>query len=206
MKKHHKDSIEIFLSKYTKDGTILALLLAGSIAHGFAKLESDIDIIIIVDKKEYQKRKKEKKLAFSLWDICTYDGGYIDCKVISIAFLKLVVEKGSDPARYAFKDNVVLFSRINNLDKILQKAVMFPVQEKDERRKRFISQLLAWKWFYSEAVKKQNNYLLNLAIQKVILFSSRTVLNENNMLYPYHKWLISVTNKAKKNLKCLIPC
>jgi predicted nucleotidyltransferase len=145
MKKHHKDSIEIFLSKYTKDGTILALLLAGSIAHGFAKPESDIDIIIIVDKKEYQKRKKEKKLAFSLWDICTYDGGYIDCKVISIAFLKLVVEKGSDPARYAFKDNVVLFSRINNLDKILQKAVMFPVQEKDERRKRFISQLLAWK-------------------------------------------------------------
>lgn len=201
MEKHHKDSIEIFLNKYTKDETILALLLAGSIAHGFAKPESDIDIIIIVDEKEYQKRKKEKKLAFSLWDICTYDGGYVDCKVISIDFLKLVAGKGSDPARYAFKDNIVLFSRINDLDDILKKIAMFSHQEKDERRKRFISQLLAWKWFYSEAVKKQNNYLLYLALQKVILFSCRIVLNENNMLYPYHKWLISVISKAKEKPK-----
>ena len=78
MEKHHQESIDRFLRVYKKDRTILAMLLGGSIAHGFSVPESDIDISLIVDAQEFQKRKKENKLAFSLRDICTYENGYID--------------------------------------------------------------------------------------------------------------------------------
>jgi len=198
MEKHHQESIDRFLKLYKKDTSILALLLGGSIAHGFAKSDSDIDILILVDSKEFQKRKDSNKLAFSLWDICTYENGYIDCKVTNMDSLIKVAERGSDPARYAYKDAKILFSKVDDLPDLLTKISAFPKDQVDERRRRFASQLLAWKWYYSEGVKKKNKYLLFLSLQKIVLFSSRIILNENEQLYPYHKWMLEEVKKAQK--------
>ena len=201
MEHHHQESISKFLNLYTSDTSILAILLGGSIAHGFAKSDSDIDVTLIVDELEYTKRKRDNKLAFSLWDICTYPGGYIDCKVVSLDFLQKVKTKGSDPARYAYKDNIILFSRLENLDELLADIIKFPIQYKMIRRNRFAAQLLAWRWYYSEGVKKENSYLIYLAIQKLVLFSCRIILNENEMLFPYHKWMLQVTASANNKPK-----
>ncbi|MBN2535423.1 MAG: hypothetical protein JXB88_21270 [Spirochaetales bacterium] len=197
MEKHHQEAINIFLDRYKHDGTVLAILLGGSIAHGFSVYDSDIDLSIIVSEKEFRKRKNENNLAFSIRDICSYENGYIDCKVADIDFLKKISIKGSDPARYAYKDNILLYSKIDNLQKILTDISMFPVDKIEERRNRFASQLLAWKWYYSEGVKKGNNYLEILALQKIVLFSCRIILNENQLLYPYHKWMLKVLETAK---------
>lgn len=197
MEKHHEEAIEKFLEIYKKDETILAILLGGSIAHGFSVYDSDIDIILIVDSNEYLKLKEQGKLAFSLWNICTYENGYIDCKVNDINFLYKIKEHGSDPARFAFKDNKILYSKVENLQTVLDEIAKFPEEQRDERRKRFASQLLAWKWYYSEALKKKNKYLVYLAIQKLILFSGRIILNENRLLYPYHKWMLKVLETAE---------
>ncbi len=196
MEKHHQEPIDKFLNIYKKDQSILAVLLAGSIAHGFSKPDSDIDICLVVDSEEFNRRKADNKLAFSLWDFCEYEGGYIDCKVVDLKFLEKISVHGSDPARYAFMDNKILFSRINNLNDVLKNISRYPVKEIEERRRRFASQLLAWKWYYSEAVKKENKYLIFLSLQKIVLFSSRIVLNENKLFFPYHKWMLKVVEKT----------
>lgn len=85
---HHKEAIDIFVKRYSDDPTIQVILLGGSIANGFAKSDSDVDLIIIVNTEEFLNRKKENKLAFSIWDICTYENGYVDVKMIDIDFLK----------------------------------------------------------------------------------------------------------------------
>ena len=198
MEKHHQESIDKFIAIYKNDPTILAILLGGSIAHGFAQTDADIDVCLIVDAAEFQRRKAANTLASSLWDICTYDNGYIDCKVVDLDFLTQIAQHGSDPARYAFQDCQVLFSKLDHLQKLLTQIVVYPKDKIDERRKRFASQLLAWKWYYSEALKKQNTYLVFLSLQKMVLFSSRIVLNENELLYPYHKWLLKVLETADK--------
>lgn len=130
MHKHHQESIDKFLELYKDDPANLALLLGGSIAHGFAQPDSDIDVTLVVDESEYLKRKNDKKLAFSLWDICTYPGGYIDCKVVSLNFLQRVKERGSDPARYAYADNAILLSRIANIETLLAEITRFPREKK----------------------------------------------------------------------------
>ena len=196
MEPHHQQSIDRFLKRIRDDESLLAALLGGSIAHGFAELDSDIDLLLVVDEEEYEKRRRENKLAYSVRDICTYEGGYVDCKVIRPAFLEAVKERGSDPARYAFLDNCILLSRIDHLAETLEAITRFPLREKGERMQRFAAQLLAWKWYYGEGVKKENPYLIHLAIQKLVLFSCRLVLNANEMLYPYHKWLLKVTERA----------
>ena len=204
VEKHHQDAIQKFLQIYKEDESFLAILLAGSIAHGFSETDSDIDICIIVESREYQSRRAENRLAFSLWDICTYENGYIDCKVVDLDFLEKVRKSGSDPARYAFQDNRILYSKIDDLQELLNKIVRYPIVEVHDRRKRFASQLLAWKWYYGEAVKKQNKYLVFLSMQKIVLFSSRIILNENRLLYPYHKWLLKVLEKAEKKPVALL--
>ena len=198
MEKHHQESVDKFLYLYKKDSSILAFLLVGSIAHGFAKPDSGIDVCLLVDSEEFQKRKSANKLAFSLWDICTYKHGYVDCKVVDIKLLTKIALHDSDPARYAFKEYKILFSRLHNLDEILKEITTFPGEKKAERQKRFAAQLLDWKWYYSEGIKKQNMYLIFLSLQKIVLFSSRIILNENEMLYPYHKWLLKEIEKADK--------
>ena len=196
MELHHRQSIDRFLERIGNDASLLAVLLGGSIAHGFAEPGSDIDLLLVVDEEEYEKRRRENRLAYSVRDICTYEGGYVDCKVIHPAFLEAVKERGSDPARYAFQDNRILLSRIADLEDTLQAITRFPRHEQAERSRCFAAQLLAWKWYYSEGMKKENPYLIHLAIQKLVLFSCRLVLNANEMLYPYHKWLLRVIGQA----------
>jgi len=133
-----------------------------------------------------------------LRDICIYENGYIDCKVLDLEFLKKVSERGSDPARYAFKDSTILFSKIDNLPGLLEQIISFPKEKIDERRKRFTSQILAWKWFYSEGVKKNNKYLLFLSIHKIVLFACRIVLNEDQLLYPFHKWMLEEVKRVER--------
>jgi predicted nucleotidyltransferase len=198
MEKHHQEAINIFIDRMKTDPSVQAILLGGSLAHGLAKADSDIDAALIVDEDEYRKRKAAGTLAFSLWDICRYEGGYVDCKVVSIEFLKKVAERGSDAARFAFKDSVILHSRLSGLETLLEAVTAFPAREKEGRRKRFGAQILAWKWMFGEGKKKGNDYLMNLAAQKIVLFSCRAVLNENELLFPFHKWLLAETARAPR--------
>lgn len=50
----------------------------------------------------------------------------------------------------------------------------------------------------------QNKYLVFLSMQKIVLFSSRIILNENQLLYPYHKWMLKVLETAEKRPADLI--
>ncbi len=196
MEAHHSKAIDDFLAGYATKDEFIAILLVGSLAHGFAKVNSDIDIILVATEDEYQRRQGQKQLAFSLWDICAYPGGYIDCKVVSLASLNQIAARGSDPARYAFKDATILSSRTAALDSVLQRVTRFPIEQQASRERRFICQLLAWKWYMSQAEENQNAYLVHLATQKLTLFASRIILNRNAALYPYHKWLLAETQKA----------
>ncbi len=197
MEKHHEDTINIFIDKYKNTEGLLAVLLAGSLAHGFAKSSSDVDILLIITDEEYEKKKTEKKLAFSVWDFVTYKGGYVDCKFLCPSSIKRIADKGSDPARYAFKDSVFLLCRDESLKTLIQKVSVYPQHQYENRRYRFVCQILAWKWYMSQAEEKESLYLKYLSAQRLVLFACRSVLNENAMLYPYHKWLLKETEMAK---------
>ncbi|MES1167408.1 MAG: hypothetical protein ABUL68_05335, partial [Pseudomonadota bacterium] len=54
------------------------------------------------------------------------------------------------------------------------------------------------RWYYSQAVRQESPYLTGLALQKITLFSCRVVLAQNEMLYPYHKWLLRVAATAPR--------
>lgn len=197
MEKHHADTIANLVREMQPNPEVLALLLGGSLAHGCARPDSDVDVAIILTDEAMARQRATGKLHYNNRALCAYDG-YIDGKYMDLGFLQLVAQRGGDPIRYAFEGNRILFSRLPALAPLLADIVRYPVAEKAERIQRFSAQLLAWRWYYSEGLRQQNTYLLTLAVQKLSLFTCRLILTHNEMLYPYHKWMLRVTQSAPR--------
>ena len=121
-------------------------------------------------------------------------------------FVKQVLQKGSEPAHFAFEGGWVLFSRVGGFAEDICRIPEYPITEKVERIKRFYAQFEAWHWYCGEALAKENQYLLGASVSKLILFGGRFVLAHNELLYPYHKWFLRVLEGAKDKPDGLMLC
>jgi hypothetical protein len=198
MFKNHKAAIKNISEKFIKNEEVSALLIGGSIAHGFEEENSDVDIMIIVSEEDYARKGKNRALHYYETESCDYESGYIDGKFVTYSFLEKVADYGSEPARFAFDSSIIAFSKIDGLEDLLKKIAKYPVEKKDENIRRFYAQFEAWHWFCGEALKKENSYLLNTAVSNLILFGGRMILAHNELLYPYHKWFLRILEKAEK--------
>ena len=196
MHPHHLDSIARVRDYFAVKPQTQALLLGGSIAHGYESVTSDIDIMILVAAEEHQERTKNETLHFFSRELCSYREGYIDGKYTSMDYLEEVARHGSEPARFAFAGSQVLISRVQGLDGVLSRISRYPSEQKLNRIKRFLAQFEAWAWYAGEALRLNNRYLLGVSISKLILFGARLMLAHNEMLYPYHKWMLRVLADA----------
>ena len=203
---HHSQSIQNVKEYFREDPEVQALLLSGSIAHGFQGPTSDVDIMIFVSEEDYQKRFQTGQLHFFNTELCTYEGGYVDGKYLSLSFVKQVLEKGSEPARFAFEGSQVLLSRVDSFAEDVCRIAEYPVAEKAERIRRFYAQFEAWHWYCDEAWAKGNPYLLGTSVSKLILFGGRLILAHNERLYPYHKWFLKVLEGAQDKPSNLMDC
>ena len=194
---HHTQSIQNLTEYFQSDPDVLAVLLGGSIAHGFESSTSDVDILILVSDDNHLQRSQKGDIHFYNKELCTYEGGYVDGKYLSLEFVKQVAAKGSEPARFAFAGSQVLFSKIEGFEEDICRIAEYPVAEKAERIKRFYAQFEAWHWYSTEALRLGNQYLLGTSISKFILFGGRLILAHNEVLYPYHKWFLRVLEGAK---------
>ena len=196
MEPHHQETIANVEKIFSADPDVLALLVGGSLAHGYARETSDVDIMIIVTPEAYQQRKAAGDVLYLDFDHCTYEGGYIDGKYMDRAYLELVAAKGSEAARYAFKDAIIVFSRDNGLVELIAQIVRYPTDRRDDNIRRFLAQMNAWKWMADEGRRHGNRYLVQRAIDNFVLFSSRVILAHNEILYPFHKWMLRELNQA----------
>ncbi|KAL1840128.1 hypothetical protein VTJ49DRAFT_784 [Mycothermus thermophilus] len=222
MHPHHTSTLTNSIAYFSANPDVLAVLLSGSIAHGFETASSDVDLLVVLtDSAHARLRDTGARMTFVSHDLATYEGGYVDAKYVSLAFLREVAERGSEPARWALEGVKVVFVRgeegdgkgeegmsglRGELEEVLSQVVRYPVEGKTERIMRFRAQLDAWKWFCGEGRSKGNGYLLGLAVRKLILFGGRLVLAHNEMLYPFHKWFLRVLGGVKEKPEGLMEC
>jgi hypothetical protein len=198
MHPHHVESIHRVTAHFEALPEVEALILGGSVSHGFAGPESDIDVLILISDEDHDRRRTTGRLTFLNHELCTYSGGYVDGKFLSRSFLRQVAERGSEPARFAFADARILFSRVDGLTELLGRAARYPVEGRTDRMRRFHAQLQAWHWYAHEALRLDNRYLLGVALARLVLFGGRLILAHNNVLYPYHKWFLEVLRRVEE--------
>lgn len=196
MHTHHRETLRRTTDHFAADPGVTGLLLAGSLAHGFASAASDVDVLIVVPDEDLRERLRTARTCFFSLELCTYADGYVDGKYTSEAFIREVAVRGSEPARFAFQDARILFSRSESLAATIAAAARYPVEEKAARLWRFQAQFEAWYWYCGEALKKGNLPLLRTAVSKLTLFGGRIVLAHNEALYPFHKWFLRVLREV----------
>jgi len=194
---HHVDTVRRTIAHFEGAHEVQALLLGGSLVHGYAGEHSDVDIVIVVDEAEFARREAVPALTFLSHELATYEGGYVDGKFVSTGFLAAVAARGSDATRWGYDNARILFSRVPELEAVLGEITAFPRAEGRERRTRFAAQLLAWRWYFEQGWEKGDPYLRGVSLNRVVLYACRLILNLNEQLYPFHKWLLRVTADAE---------
>ena len=204
MRPHHKRAIEKVVESIEKDNRFLALIIGGSVAKGMEREDSDIDVTLVATDDEFEKRKKGNMYLYYEQKFCDYPGGYIDGKVVDLEFLKTVAERGSEPARDAFRDAWIAYSEIPELENLLKKIPVFQKEEKLEKISKFYAQFETANWIIKEAVRRNDDYLLTRGITDLILFGGRLILEHNEILYPFHKLFMETLEKAPDKPENLI--
>ena len=193
---HHQETIANAERFFAADPDVLALLVGGSLAHGYARPNSDIDIVIIITPEAYARRQAAQEVLYLNFDLCTYEGGYLDGKYLDLAFLERVAERGSEAARYAFKDAITVFCRDDRIPSLLERATRYPLERQEANIHRFLAQMNAWKWMTAEGRKHGNPYLIQRGATNFVLFCTRVILAHNALLYPFHKWMLRELERA----------
>ena len=194
---HHRQAIYNVRDQFINNPDVLAVVLGGSIAHGYYRTDSDIDCMILVSEEEYSRRLKDNNIQYFSRELAPYEGGYIDGKYHSLEYLEKVASFGAEPARFAFKDSKIIFSRIPNLLDLLSRAAAYPKADKSNRIQRFHAQLDGLRWFFGEGAKRNDRYTINWSSTSMVLFGCRMLLAHNNMLFPCQKTMTFELQKCK---------
>jgi hypothetical protein len=202
---HHRATIDRATSRLEAREDVLAVVVGGSIAHGFAMASSDVDLLIVVSDADWERRLTAGDVTELDLDSPTYDGGYVDAKYTSVGFIRKVAARGSETARYAFDRATIAWSRIDDLQDELRAAARSPIEGRPDRIRAFHAQLEYWRWMYTEGDRAGNAYAKALAAPHVVLFAGRLILAHNAALYPGYKWLLHVLRDVDDRPPGLIP-
>ncbi|OMD34074.1 nucleotidyltransferase domain-containing protein [Paenibacillus odorifer] len=201
---HHQAAIDAITNKLKARPDVQGIIIGGSVAHGFANETSDIDIMIVLSEEDYKKACSIHNLGYFETESCSYEGGYVDGKVVSASYIKQVAESGSDPAKFAFQDAFVTYSNIEGLEQLVQYAPRYPLEKKAENMQKFYAQFETWKWYYYEGLKRNNRLLIDYCLTHYAFFAGRLILVHNETLFPSYKWFLKVLEGVEKKPENLL--
>ena len=207
MRPHHERAIQKLTEYISTQEEYLALIIGGSIAKGLEREDSDIDVVLVVTDEAFKERWAQNNLIFFSLDFCDYPGGYIDGKIVNLDYIRAAAERGNEPTRAAFDGAVVVHSKVPGLDVMVRKIPVYQPQEKREKIQAFYAQFEIAHWYVGEALKRGDAYMLHHAMSDLVLYGGRLILAENEVLYPYHKFLMTELERAREkpeNLMALI--
>ena len=197
IREHHRRAIDNLVSEYHHDERFLAVIIGGSVAKGFARDDSDVDFMIVASDGEYERRFAERDLFINRTDLCDYDKGFVDGKIINLAYLEEAANRGNEPTRAAFTGSFAAYSHIPDLDNLLATIPVYPDGGHAERQKAFYSMSFIQHWLMQEAERHGNRYTMTRAASQLSLFAGRLILAHNRLLFPYHKWFARTLEGAQ---------
>lgn len=187
----------MLVNELRDDPRYLALIIGGSVAKGTARDDSDIDAYIVATDQEFAERRESGNVFLRRdEDYCEYPGGYVEAKILDLKFLLDAADHGSEPTRWSFKDAIVAFARVPEIEDLVKRIPVYPEHEQREKILLFHAHVWFYPWFVGEGEKRDDPYLVSKAATDLIFFAARLVLAHNKMLYPHHKWLMSEVAKA----------
>jgi hypothetical protein len=187
MKPHHENAIRKLADHFAQDEECLAVIVGGSVAKGLEKEDSDIDAIIVLTDEACKARWERNELFYWTVEFCDYPGGYIDGKIVDLAYMRAAAERGNEVTRAAFKDALIVHCKLPEIEELVARIPVYHADEQRQKLQSFYAQFECAYWYVGEAARRDDKYLLYHAVSELILYGGRLILAHNQVLYPYHK-------------------
>jgi len=171
---------------------VQSVVVGGSVAHGLARPDSDVDLMLVLRDAEAERRPP----TFADATLADYEGGYVDVKIVARSFLDEVAARGSEPARWAFEGAFPAWSQDDAIEPALAAAAAYPEHEREDKLRDFVTHAAIASWYLGEAERLGDRYLTSYATSRVVLYAGRAVLAQNRLLYPFHKWFLHQLGRA----------
>lgn len=191
-----RGTVEWLRRECAEDVRIKALVVIGSTARGEALAGSDVDCVFVLgpdDREERALRGELGRHGAPSDGRVEYGGEFTDIEV-----LRLTAERGPEPARFAFTDAIVAFSRLPDLGSVLSRIAVYQEGERDEKMKSFVSQLPVHLAYLKHAVYAKKEWLLAQTAVELVLFGGRLILAENRILFPNRKQFMATLERAPR--------
>lgn len=90
----HERATQNLVALFKEDPEVLAVILAGSLAKGLERPDSDVDAIIAVTEEKYRRLQMEGRTSECIEEGCGYEGGYFDLKYYTKDYLLAAAAHG----------------------------------------------------------------------------------------------------------------
>ncbi|HEU0295475.1 MAG TPA: nucleotidyltransferase domain-containing protein [Anaerolineales bacterium] len=191
MFEHHRKTIENLKEHFEKDDDNLALIVIGSVARGDALEQSDVDFYLVVRDAAFAESSARDAMGIDASEYCVPPCPEAGGSTLTIAAMRNLCDHGNEIARWAFHQAKVIFSKDEEINRLVEQIPTYPETDRIKRMESFHSQILYHFSFFEFAFYSQTKYLIYETTTKMILSAGRLILADNRMLYPNRKRFFS---------------
>jgi hypothetical protein len=194
---HHLRAAKKAEDRLRDEKGIVAVLMAGSVARGVARADSDVDLIAVVDDAAWPEYLAQNRLAFLWFDLGEPPCGYVEGRYVPRSYVLEAARRGSEPTRHSFTGVYPLYSADPAIDEALPLIPVYPEAERQYRIQAFMAQFFLNKVFFlGEGRRRNDPYLQARAASDMVLFGGRLILAHNRILFPCQKRLMEYVMTA----------
>lgn len=187
---HHEDTLQAYVAKVSAVSDSIAVVLDGSLARGTERLDSDVDVYLVVTPEAFRAADDDERLSYVDREVATYDGGYVDVKVATMEYLRAAVRDADDPTRASFIGARVAWTSDPEVPGLVAAIPELPEAEWAARADAFIAQMrLYGGYFLGQGEKLGDELLLRWAAIHLLTSAGRALLAHAHVLFPGTKYL-----------------
>jgi predicted nucleotidyltransferase len=188
---HHDEALGRYLLRAQRRPEVLGVVLAGSLARGTERPDSDIDLYVVVTEEAWAAALREERIMFVDREDVGYPDGYFDVKLVTPAYLDEAADHGDDPVRDSFAQAKVLFSRGFDLEDRVSRIHSVPEERWDGLVASFVAQgRLHGEYFLPQGLDHGDPLLVAHAALHLATAAARALLAVNHVPFAGPKYLL----------------
>lgn len=188
--RHHENAITSFTEAQMLRPETRGVVVVGSVARGDERPDSDVDVYLVVTDEAYASARAGGIVAMVSRDGVDYDGGYIDIKLASPAYLSRAVTAADDSTRASMLGARVVLDRLGGLADLVLAITKLPDGAWQDRLSAYRAQVELYAgYFLRQAAERGDTFLLRHAAVHAGLAAGRLALAQHRRLFRGQKYL-----------------